>query len=92
MRRSTVLVFPDKVIVEQKLMIVCSFRCDQIYANYIYDCGHTLLCCLTLKPSSGYQRQLKKFSLRYLLFFTQEILRYLWLKSNSGKQQQLLHP
>jgi hypothetical protein len=34
--------------VEQKLMLSCSFRRDQIHTNHSYELGHTLLCCLNL--------------------------------------------
>jgi hypothetical protein len=39
--------------VEQKLMLSCNFRCDQIYTNQCYAFGHTLL---LLKSDLGVQQ------------------------------------
>jgi hypothetical protein len=33
---------------EQEVMLSCSFRCDQICINHLYDYGHTLLHSLSL--------------------------------------------
>jgi hypothetical protein len=48
--------------VEQKLLLSCSFRCDQIHNNNIYEFCHTLLCCqrwtwMFNKPTSGFLGQ-----------------------------------
>jgi hypothetical protein len=32
-------------IVEQKLTLSCSLRCDQVYDNHCYDFDQNLLCC-----------------------------------------------
>ncbi len=55
------IIFASKAwggFVEQKLVLSCYFRCDQIYNSQIYEFGHTLLCYLSLtwmfnKPASG---------------------------------------
>jgi hypothetical protein len=38
---------PLRPAVEQNLMLICSFRCDQDHNNQVYVLGHTLLCCLS---------------------------------------------
>ncbi len=64
MRRSTVLslpfqsVFPEAGLLNKRLMLSSSFRCDQIYKYEIYDFGHTFLCYLSRtqtfnEPNSG---------------------------------------
>jgi hypothetical protein len=47
-------------LLNKRLMLSLSFRCDQIYMYKIYDFGHTLLCYLSPtwmfnKPTSGYE-------------------------------------
>ncbi len=48
------LIFTSKVFriirgqfVEQKVMLSCSFRCDQIYCTQYFEFCHSLLCCLS---------------------------------------------
>jgi hypothetical protein len=38
---------PEAGLLNKRLMLSSSFRCDQIYKYDLYDFGHTLLCYLS---------------------------------------------
>ncbi len=46
-KKSFIIMDPEAGLMNKRLMLSSSFRCDQIYKYKLYDFGRTLLCYLS---------------------------------------------